>query len=112
MTPKEAKRLALKSARRPESVARKQRMAEELDPDMMFLGDGLEDTTYDAALVGPVQRPCQGYVACYDYDKCVECLMAEGMSHEDAIEWMEYNVVSAFVGDHTPVFLVKEPESL
>ena len=30
----------------------------------------------------------------YDYDKCVEIFMEnEGWEEEEAIEWMEYNVV-------------------
>lgn len=110
MTTTTAKEIALKSVNRPASVCRKESFAE-YDEEMLFLGESIEDTTYDAALMGVVQRPCQGYVACYDYDKCVECLMQhEKMSFTDAVEWMEHNVVSAFMGDHTPVFFHKPEE--
>ena len=41
----------------------------------------------------------------YDYDKCVEIFMSQGMSHEEAIEWMEFNVVNAYMGEGTPIFI-------
>ena len=41
----------------------------------------------------------------YDYDKCVLILVDGGMSEEDAIEWMEFNVVDAYVGPTTPIFV-------
>jgi hypothetical protein len=41
----------------------------------------------------------------YDYDKCVEIFMAQGMSHEEAVEWMEFNVVNAYHGEGTPIFI-------
>ena len=45
-------------------------------------------------------------VAVYDYDVCVQILMErDSMTIEDAVEWMEYNVVGSYVGDKTPVFI-------
>jgi hypothetical protein len=31
--------------------------------------------------------------------------MEQGMSYEDAIEWMEFNVVNAYYGEGTPIFM-------
>jgi len=31
--------------------------------------------------------------------------MAQGMSHEEAVEWMEFNVVNAYHGEGTPIFI-------
>ncbi len=46
-------------------------------------------------------------VAIYDYDDCVKILMdRDGMDEEDAIEFLEFNVTGAYVGPHTPVFLM------
>jgi hypothetical protein len=28
-----------------------------------------------------------------------------GMSYEDAVEWMEFNVVGAWMGEHTPAWI-------
>jgi len=42
----------------------------------------------------------------YDYRKCVEILMTvNNWSEDDAVEWMDYNVICAYFGEDTPVFL-------
>lgn len=43
--------------------------------------------------------------ACYDYDKCLEVLRSDGMSYEEAEEYFVFNVIDAYVGEHTPIFL-------
>jgi len=113
MRKSKGKKIALKSVRRPAGLAKKEALAER-DPDMMFLGD-IDDTTYDDALMGSVEVPCGGHRALYDYDKCIQCLMdsyADGVENkrEQAIEWMEFNVVGAFVGDKGPVFFHGHPD--
>lgn len=77
----------------------------EQNPEALTLGLR-GDTTYDAALIGYVQKPCEGIVACYDYDKCCQCLVDAnpGWTWDDAIEWMEHNVVCAYLGPNSPVF--------
>lgn len=48
-------------------------------------------------------------LAIYDYDKCVDILIKrDDMSEEDAIEFMEYNVAGAYLGEYTPVLLRKD----
>ena len=75
---------------------------EPLDPNTLY-ADGFE-----AALIGHGWQHTK-LLAIYDYGKCVEILMdRDGMRNEDAIEWMEYNVVGSWVGDYTPVFLMME----
>jgi hypothetical protein len=109
MNRKRAKAIGLRSIKRPLGILKKKFLAEE-NPDMMFLGDTIEDTTFDAALIGTVRSAGHTTVACYDYDKCVECLMVPspsfdpGLDREAALEWMEYNVVGAYVGTNGPVF--------
>jgi hypothetical protein len=39
----------------------------------------------------------------YSVSKCLEILQ-EHMSEEDAIEYFEYNVSSAYVGEQTPIW--------
>lgn len=59
---------------------------------------------FDGALIGQTQG--FNVVAVYDYDECVHILMQrDGMSYEDAIEHMEYNVVGSYVGEKTPIFI-------
>jgi len=61
---------------------------------------------FEAALIG-IGQQFNRELAIYDYDKCIEILMSDGMSFDDAIEYMDFNVTGAWVGDHTPVFLRK-----
>lgn len=61
---------------------------------------------YDKAFLGVFNRVGQPTVFVYDYNKCVELLMInENMSNEDAEEYMQFNVVGAWVGAGTPAFL-------
>jgi hypothetical protein len=47
-------------------------------------------------------------LAVYDYAKCIEILMErDGMDEEEAEEFMSFNVTGAWVGEYTPIFLVK-----
>jgi len=39
-----------------------------------------------------------------DKDKCIELLMADGMSLDDAYEYFDFNVIGSWVGEGTPAF--------
>ncbi len=65
----------------------------------IVLFDGFED-----AFVGVAQRFNDWPIAVYDKTKVIATLM-EDMTHEDAIEYFEFNVIGAWVGDNTPVFI-------
>tara|TARA_R110002153_G_scaffold45296_3_gene127789 strand:+ start:1147 stop:1368 length:222 start_codon:yes stop_codon:yes gene_type:complete len=42
----------------------------------------------------------------YSIDKCIEILVKrDDMTPEDAIEYLEFNTLCAYVGKDTPVFL-------
>lgn len=58
---------------------------------------------FDAAIVGVTDGGDIRVV--YDYETCVRVLMADGMSEEDAIEHMSFNVMGSYVGDQTPIFI-------
>ena len=78
-----------------------QELLEDENPEAL-LADGFED-----AFVGLARRCGQPTLVVYDYARGVAVLMErEGMSHEDAEEWMEFNVVGAWMGEHTPIWLV------
>ena len=67
--------------------------------------NGLED-----AIIGVGSRMNMPDVLIYSYNKCVDILMEkEGWTHEEAIEWMDFNVVGAGVGDTTPIFVHEIP---
>jgi hypothetical protein len=78
-------------------------LAEE-NPQALF-ADGLEE-----ACIGIARRCGQPSLAVYDYNKVVELFMADGMSYEEAVEWVEYNVVGAWMGDNTPVWFQQQSE--
>ena len=62
--------------------------------------DGFED-----AIIG-VGRQFNTEVVIYDEDKCLEILvLRDQMTPEEAEEFFEFNVVGAYVGDHTPIFV-------
>ena len=41
----------------------------------------------------------------YSRRKVIEILMADGMSHEEAIEFADVNVFGALVGEQTPLWI-------
>ena len=65
--------------------------------------DGLED-----ALIGTGWQFGQALMV-YSVKKVLEILMTrDGMSHEEAREFYEFNIVGAYVGPGTPVFVEDE----
>jgi hypothetical protein len=78
---------------------RREQFVQTLADNEALLADGFEE-----ALIGHTNG--HNVVAVYDYDLCVQILMErEGMSTEDAIEFMEFNVVGSYVGEKTPIFI-------
>ena len=64
-----------------------------------LLADGFED-----ALIG-VGQQFYKTLAVYDRQKCIEILMErDGMTDEEAVEYFDYNVTGAWVGENTPIF--------
>jgi hypothetical protein len=57
---------------------------------------------FDEAVVGIEVR--SGKLV-YNIDKMVEILMEDDMTEEDAIEYLDYNVIGAYVGELTPIYI-------
>jgi len=69
----------------------------------VMLADGLEDALIGVSLTQPGRNET---LAVYDYDKCAAVLVKrDGMSYEEAYEFLDFNTVGAWMGDETPVFL-------
>jgi hypothetical protein len=67
----------------------------------MLLADGFE-----GALIGVATRCGQPTLAVYDANKCLQILIdRDDMNHEEALEYFNFNVIGAWVGDETPLFL-------
>jgi hypothetical protein len=63
-----------------------------------LLADGFDD-----AIVGMVEGVNKHPVVLYDKDKCIDILCRD-MSREEAVEYFEYNVIGAYMGENTPKF--------
>ena len=61
---------------------------------------------FDDCIVGVVNRFNQEPILCYDYNKVITKL-SKDMSYEDAIEYFDFNIIGAYVGEQTPCFLDK-----
>ena len=71
--------------------------------DTFLLADGFEE-----AFAGVVYGKGRPSVTCYDRDACLSVLMdRDGMSLSEAEEFFSFNVDDAFVGEATPMFLVR-----
>lgn len=77
----------------------KRALLAEIDASLL-LADG-----FDEAIVGYGQRCSEPPVVIYDRSKCLEILMRDGMTLEEAEEFFSFNVEGAWVGPRTPVFL-------
>lgn len=72
----------------------------DLNPSALF-ATGLED-----ALVGYTLNHHHVHVAVYSYARCLKVLQErDGMSEEEADEFLEFNTLSAYVGEDGPLFV-------
>ena len=61
---------------------------------------------FKVAEIGIMQRASQPDIMLYDYDSCVQILRErESWSEDEAVDWMELNVVGSWVGVDTPGFV-------
>ena len=66
-------------------------------PDLLTL-DG-----FDEAILGVVER-IDLLVVCYDKNKIIRILTRD-MSEMQALEYYEFNILGAYMGESTPVYL-------
>ena len=59
---------------------------------------------FDDAIVGLARRPNLVTVA-YDVNKMLKIMVDAGMTDEEAREFFEFNVVDAWMGENTPVYI-------
>jgi hypothetical protein len=64
-----------------------------------------DKTTYvegfSKALIGSTEDGKAVYIK----DAMVAILLEEGLTYEEAVDFLDYNVFSAHVGDYTPIFI-------
>ena len=66
----------------------------------MLKADGFE-----AAILGRGYRCGQEEILAYSVSKCIEILMADGLTEEEAVDYFEFNVAGAWMGDQTPIWI-------
>jgi hypothetical protein len=59
---------------------------------------------FDDAILG---IDCNQERIIYDISVMIEILVKDGLTQEDALEYLNYNVLSAYVGDNTPIYIYK-----
>ena len=67
--------------------------------ESILLADGFDD-----AFMG-VGHQFNTPIAVYSVCRCIEILMEDGLSYEEAVEYFEYNVAGSYMGEQTPIFL-------
>lgn len=61
---------------------------------------------FDDAFIGFFERCGQPVVLVYDFEKVVEVLIKrDGMTRDDAEEYVQFNILGAWVGEGTPALL-------
>ncbi len=81
--------------------ALKQTIAD-LDYDEVTVADGFDD-----AAIGIVERCGQPSIVVYDYHAAAKILQKrDGMTLEEAFEYLDFNCVGAWVGPGTPGWLM------
>lgn len=74
---------------------------------MEYLSENYPDSiildSMDDAIIG---IDVDGHVV-YSYDKCVDCMIKQGMTDEEAMEWIDYNTIRAipYMGDNKPIMI-------
>lgn len=64
---------------------------------------------FDNAIIGVGERNNTDSMIVYDYNKMVKILVTrDDMSYEEAEEYIDYNIVGAWIGDTTPIIVTKK----
>lgn len=59
---------------------------------------------FDDAILGIAERCSQEAVLLYDYESMIDVLMhRDGLNRENAEEYLQFNVIGAWIGDQTPL---------
>lgn len=68
----------------------------------ILLMDDLDD-----AIIGVSQRINEPILAVYSWEKIIEVLMErDGMDFDEAVEFSEFNILGAWVGENTPIIVM------
>jgi hypothetical protein len=70
------------------------------DAETMLFADGFDD-----AIVGVGNVFGGKLCAIYDTDLVLKQCMKDGMKYDEALEFFDFNIAGAYVGEQTPIFI-------
>lgn len=73
-----------------------EKIVEQFYDDKILKADGFDD-----AVIGIEDNSMR---LIYSVQKCINILMEQGMEMQDAMEYFEFNVSGAYVGEKTPIW--------
>jgi|TARA_R100000049_G_C1932786_1_gene76646 hypothetical protein len=77
-------------------------LSDEWGGELLFLSEEY----YDKCVVGVVEMFGRPPLVCYDKQMVLDTLVEHGIENpEEALEYFEFNIIGAWVGESTPVFL-------
>ena len=80
----------------------REKLVEHFGDDLLFAD------SFDSAIIGVSLGTAGGRVV-YDVEKMVQVLSKkQGITCEEAWEYLEYNTFSAYVGERTPLYVTRE----
>jgi hypothetical protein len=89
--------------------------ADHLDPDRSSHAEDPDETLDNVLLADGMEAAFLGIgyqftkqFAVYSKKRALEALMKQGMTYEESVEYFDFNVQGAYVGEHTPVFIDDE----
>ena len=66
----------------------------------------LSEREFDAAILGVAERIGMSPIVAYDTAKILDILCErDGMEGDEALEYFEFNIAGAYVGERTPIFI-------
>ena len=72
------------------------------EAETIMFADGFDD-----AIVGIGNSFGGSLCAIYDTDLIVKQCMKDGMEYDEALEYFDFNIAGAYVGEQTPIFIHK-----
>ena len=77
-------------------------LAGQWDTELLFLSE----EEFDEAIIGVSERIGDEPVVAYDTTKIVE-ILSRSMTVDEAYEYFEFNILGAYVGKKTPIFITR-----
>lgn len=78
---------------------------EVLEAVSQFYPDSLKADGFNKAIIGyAAAGPLEGRLI-YSIEEMIKILRFGGMTEEEAVEYLEFNTINAWVGEHTPIFM-------